>query len=395
MSVYAYKGRDSRGRPAHGHVEAASAKEARAALNAKGILAEKVFRPSFDGVFDSAFRARFYEDVGMLLKSGFTIGDALAVLAEENVGETAGALLEVRSRVMDGETFSGAVASQVPHLPSFEGATLRTSEESGAQGDLLVKLAEFMNADRSVRDRMRTALFYPGVVIAMTTLLIVVLCTVVLPAGAAMFPKGEVPSLLVLLPRILPAVVGIVLAVAVVIATTLLFGSKSASRTGAAAARRDRLILSLPIVGRAMTLLWASRFSGTMALFLKAGFTPQSAIAPAGEATGSECISSLAAKAAKDVEDGLALSKAVASIGPLAPILTAWFGIGERTGSLDDAMAKAAQRTRGEYERLVLRAVGILEPALIGFAGLIVLLVALGVVKPILELTTKGLGGGF
>ncbi len=392
MSVFAYKGRDARGRTVGGHVEAASAKEARAALHARGILAEKVFRPSFDGAFDDALRAKFYEDVGMLLKSGFTIGDALAVLAEENSGKAAGALLEIRSRVMDGETLSGAVAAIVPHLPSFEGATLRAGEESGAQGDLLVKLAEFINADRGVRDRMRTALFYPGVVIAMTTLLIVVLVTVVLPAGAAMFPEGEAPSLLRLLPQILPAAIGIVLAVALALAAASLFGAKSAAKTGAAAFRRDRLLLSIPLVRRAMALLWASRFSGTMALFLKAGFTPQSAIAPAGEATGSESVASLAAEAAKDVADGLSLSQAVASMGPLAPILSAWFGIGERTGSLDDALDKAAQRTRSEYERLVLRAVGILEPALIGFAGLIVLLVALGVVKPILELTTKGLG---
>jgi general secretion pathway protein F len=73
---------------------------------------------------------------------------------------------------------------------------------------------------------------------------------------------------------------------------------------------------------------------------------------------------------------------------PIAPLLSAWMSVGEKTGALSEMMERASERLRSEYERLLHRALSFLEPALIAMVGIAVLAVALGVLRPMLDLTT-------
>ena len=393
MSVFAYTGRDGEGRRRRGYVEAESAKAARARLRDMGVVAESLDEPSFRGRFTAPARARFYEGAGTLLQAGFGLGEALGLLASESAGDAAGALLSLRARVMDGLPLSQAVPALAPHLPGFERAALRTAEESGAQGEMLARLAAFLDADLAVRDRVRGALVYPCAVLVLALALLALMAFVVLPRAAALFPAGETPASARALIRLAPAALGSLLAIAGFAAAAFAALAARARAGGRAALRYERLLLSLPLARRLLPLLWASRFAGTMGLLVKAGLNPQSAVAAAGAATGSATVAAQAAAAEDDVRGGQSLSQALARLATLAPHLLAWVAVGEKAGALGETLSRASARCRDAYEKTLSRALALLEPTLVAAVGAVVLVVALAVIRPMLELTTGGFGG--
>lgn len=390
MTLWGYSGRDASGRAVRGYVEAADAKGARVALGATGVVAENLFAPDFRALLTPDWRMRFYENLGTLLNAGFPVDKAFGMLGEDADTESRGAMMAIGGGVFSGARFADSVAAVAGGLPPFERATLDMADRTGSQGAMLVRLASFMDAERRIRDRIASALAYPAAIFAFAMLMLAVMSFGILPKAASLFPAGDVPESVRMLQRAVPA---LFLGLAAAVLAGCVFVSRmrrAAARGGDSAIRGERLLLSLPVARRLLPQLWASRYAATMSLLLEAGLAPQDAVAPSGEATGSALVARGAAAAAADVAGGTPLGRAVASIAPVGPILAPWVAVGEKAGGLPAMLGRAAARAGEEFDRMLRRAMGLLEPALIGAVGLVVLLVALAVVRPMLELTTTG-----
>ena len=171
MGLYAYQGRDAAGKRAEGYVEAASPKEARRRLSESGTVAERLSEPDFRTTAGIEWRSRFFNGLGMLLKSGFPIDEALDFLAGEQEGEGRGAVLAVKGRVVAGGSLLSAVSAVSGGLPPFEQAVLDVAEQTGMQGDILVRLSGFLDSARAVREKIRSSLTYPCVILVLAVLL--------------------------------------------------------------------------------------------------------------------------------------------------------------------------------------------------------------------------------
>lgn len=389
MAVFRYSGTDGGGRR-DGYVEAGSPKEARRILEGQGIVAEDLETPSFGRTATAAWRARFYESLGMLVKSGFPMAGALRFLADDAAGAARGATLSVLDSILGGATLETAMTALSGGLPPFEKAALEIADRTGAQGEMLVRLSAFMESDRRVREKVRSALAYPAAVFCFALLLLGVVAFAILPRAAALFPGEEIPRSVKTLRIAAPVVLGAILAVAALAARFAARLSRRSRRGGADALRDERLLLALPVARRLVPQLWASRYAGTMALLLDAGLAPQAALAPAGSATGSALVAVASETAAEKVRGGASLAEAISLIAPLAPHLSAWIAVGEKTGALAELLRRASDRAADEYEKGLRRALSLLEPALVAAVGVLVLAVALSVLGPMLDLTIGG-----
>ena len=392
MSVFAYIGRDAGGRRVRGHVTADSPKAARMVLSGRGVIAERVDADGHRHTPSSARRAALYGELGVLLGSGFTLEKALSLLAGEG-GEDP-FLLSVREAVRGGMSLSEALSVVAPSLPRFESSTLRAAEDAGFQGGMLSSLGEFLEARRNVTDKVRSALAYPSLVFVLAMGMLSLMLYVVLPRAAAMFARmgSSMPPSATLLatwgPRLMTTLLALIAAIAVFAAY-----ARSRSRGDAAfAARLERFALRLPFLGDALRNLWAQRFAGTMSLLLDAGTTPQAALPVASAATGSAFVGSLAGDVARDVRGGRSLSAAVALMPPLGPLLSEWVKVGESSGSLSTMLARAAEKCRHNFEASLSRFIGLLEPALVIVLGAVVLVVAVSVLHPVLEMAGGAIG---
>lgn len=387
MAVFAYSGTNADGTNASGFIAADTPKSARQVLAASGIVAETLTVPNLAKTATFSWRAAFYENLGMLVEGGFPVSDALKFMAEDDTGNSRGAVLVVREAILSGRSMLDAMLALAPALPPFERAALGVAELSGTQGKMLLSLAQFMDADRRLRDNVRSAMAYPAMIFGFALLLLATVSFVILPRAAAFFPVATMPPALRLMRIAAPAFAG-----AALLATFAVVRFSAALRRGGSnAISRERLLLSLPAVRGIAVRLWASRYASTMSLLLDAGLSPQASLLPAGESTGSATIAALAATSEKAVRSGESLFKAVSGIKPIAPFIASWVAIGEKSGSLARMLDSAAARARNDYERRLKRLLSLLEPLLVAAVGIVVLAVALAVLGPMLDLATGGM----
>jgi general secretion pathway protein F len=389
MSLYTYTGRDAEGRRRTGWMEADTPKAARAALADQGILTEAIEAARSPSRVSAAERAAFYNALGVLLEAGFPLEQAFGMLIGE-AGEGRGAALplHLRGLVRDGASLSDALVTLIPSLPAYERTALRASEEAGFQGGMLQQLAEFIESERAVGERIRGALAYPLAVLLMATALLAFMVYVVLPKAIDVFDKvgdalpASARRLAVWGPRGMTLFLA-VLAIGAVAAVWL----RGKSRTDAATATSvEKALCRMPLSRKTLPLLWAHRFAGTMSLLVGAGVAPQSALAVSGAATGSAWLASLAEKASAEVKAGATLRRAAEMLTPIAPHIAEWVAVGESSGSLGKMLGQAATRSRQAYETALARFLGLLEPALIVAVGVVVLIVTVSVLGPMLQL---------
>lgn len=390
MGLYAYQGRDAAGKRAEGYVEAASPKEARRRLSESGTVAERLSEPDFRTTAGIEWRSRFFNGLGMLLKSGFPIDEALDFLAGEQEGEGRGAILAVKGRVVSGGSLLSAVSAVSGGLPPFEQAVLDVAEKTGMQGDILVRLSGFLDSAKSVREKIRGSLAYPCAILALAVLLLAVMAFGILPKAASLFPAGAAPASVRALGPLVSGILAALFLLAAASAAATAHVRRKARKDASAGAAAERFLLRVPVLRKILPQLWASRFAATMALLIESGIAPQDAVVPSGAATGSTLVAEGARTAADEIRGGGALGRAVLRIFPIAPVVSAWVAVGEKSGALADMLGKAAERAAAEYEARLRRFLSLLEPLLIGTVGIVVLAVALAVLEPMLELTTGG-----
>lgn len=396
MSIFTYKGRDKNGKSCSGWTEADTPKSARAALAEQGVLTTSLTEvSSVTRKTGLKTRSTLYNELGVLLASGFNIEQATSLLIGETSDPSLASFLPVlREAIRNGATLSGAIAQTLADIPAFEKSALETAENSGIQGPMLITLSKFLDAESATKEKITSALTYPLAVLVLAIGLLSLMVYVILPKASEMFMQfgDSLPAaskaLVLWAPKIMTAVF---VAIAILTAAVLQI-RKKAKNNLSTAVRLEKFLFKVPFIKELLPQLWAMRFSGTMSLLMKAGVTPQSAIEVSGAATGSSWTDLLAKEAATKVKNGESLSKAVGGITPISHHLTEWVRIGETSGNLRDMLEQASARYRQSYETTLAKLLGLLEPALIVTVGIVVLIIALAVLRPMLELARSVTG---
>lgn len=400
MRTFSYKGFDSTGAIRRGLIEAQGLKEAREKLAARGILPKSVlpsggtetsFFSTGNGLsFKVESRVAFYRELGILLGAGLPLVTALEILMESpELGVAASLLAGVRDRIREGTSLAAALAGAAPQIKPYERAILEVGEKSGNLEGMLERLASFLEEQEHLRERIVSALIYPMIILVFALVVAVVLLGFVVPAAASMVTEqANVP--LPLLTRLMMAagrvlVFVVPLAVLVGIAVRAWWRQKGASNP-VLRNRLDQWMFQTPLVGRGYIVAVNLRCARTLSILLKGGVGLVDALSLAGRATGSVWIADLMDVEAEAVRHGSSLADAIRRIPPLAGSLPAWIQAGEASGSLENLLDIAGNTYQHQWSRYVSRTLSWLEPALILFIGIFVLLVTLSVLLPILSL---------
>lgn len=400
MRTFSYKGYDSTGAVRRGLIEALDLKEARDRLMTRGILPETVeaagresadLRPwRLSQTFNVEARVAFYQELGVLLTAGLPLVNALEILMESpELGVSAALLARVRDQVKEGSSLAAALSQAAPEVQAFEKAILEVGERSGGLDGMLERLAQFLDEQKQLRERIISALIYPSIIMVFALLVAVVMLGFVVPSAAAVLAEHSKEPLPVLTRYMMLA--GRILLWALPVAVL-------AGMTGWASLRKriardpvfhaglDRFCFRLPLVGRGYRLVVNLRCARTLAILLKGGVGLVDALPLAGRSTGSVWIAALMEKEADAVRHGASLADAVRRVPPLAVSLPAWIQAGEASGALEKLLNTAGDAFQHQWNRFAARTLSWLEPALILLIGLFVLLVTLSVLLPIISM---------
>jgi MSHA biogenesis protein MshG len=402
MPVFAYRGRGARGELVTGQLEAADAGAVADQLLNTGItpvdirataaLAESatpawlssLLAPPVSLVDVMLFSRQMYT----LSKAGVPMLRALAGLQESATNSTLRAVIaDLRVSLDAGRELSSAMRRHPKVFSNFYVSLVRVGETTGKLEEAFDRLFNYLEFEREVRDRIKTALRYPAIVTLVICVAIGIVNFAVVPAFAKIFEASKVQ--LPLLTRVLVAVSDLFLAYWWLLAGGIAFAvfafvTYIATEQGRYA--WDRVKLRIPIIGRIIFKATLARFARAFSIASAAGVPIVHGLTVVASVVDNSYLARRIEQMREGVERGESVLRTAVTTGVFTPVVLQMISVGEETGELDDLLGEVADMYEREVEYEVKNLSANVEPILTIFLGILVLILALGIFVPIWDL---------
>jgi type IV pilus assembly protein PilC len=325
----------------------------------------------------------FSRQLAVFIKAGISIITALETIADEAQDKVLRRVLaDMTERLNTGSTFADAAAAHPEAFPAYYVGVLRSAELTGRLDDTIDNLAKYLDREIQARSKIVAALVYPGVVMSMAVVTIMLLAIVVLPQFKTLF--NELHVKLPIATRMLLAIVSLFtnlwfIPVAVIVA--VVGAAVWMLRTDAGRHFRDRMILKLPAVGGIVQYSILERFCRILGTMTTAGVALPDAMEVSSEATNNSVYREKLEIARQQMLEGGGLARPLIETGLFPGAARQMMTVGEESGTLDEQLGTAALYFDRELEVRVRRFTNMFEPATIIFVGVCVGFVAVALVQ--------------
>ena len=399
MPAYAFEALSADGQTRKGTLEADSAKSARTQLRTQGLvpLSVEAVQAAKAGSAGALFTRRVFgaqalsvwtRQLAGLVVSGLPLERALASLSSEAESDAERNLVaDLRAEVNSGSTFARALAQHPREFSTIYVAVVGAGEQSGNLGLVLEHLAQDLEDQQVLNAKLLGAALYPAIVSLVALAIVLFLVTYVVPQVASVFAgsKRALPFLTVLMLGFSDVVrsYGWLMLTAVVAGIA---AARWALRAPELRYRFDAAWLGLPIIGRLSRSYNAARFASTLAMLAAAGVPILKALQAASDTLSNQAMRRDAQDALVAVREGAPLASALAQKKRFPGLLSMFARLGEQTGQLPLMLQRAASQLSSEVQRRAMQLATLLEPLLIVFMGLVVMLIVLAVLLPIIQM---------
>ncbi|MGE4405882.1 GspF family T2SS innner membrane protein variant XcpS [Pseudomonas sp.] len=399
MAAFEYLALDPRGRQQKGLIEADSPRQARQLLRDRqwAPLEVKQAKSREDAGhggfgFGRGLSARdlalVTRQLATLVQAALPIEEALrAAAAQSTSAKIKSMLLAVRARVMEGHSLAAALREYPSAFPELYRATVAAGEHAGHLGLVLDQLADYTDQRQQSRQKIQLALLYPVILLVASLAIVVLLLGYVVPdvvkvfvntgQGLPVLTRGLIASSDLVKDwgwLILLGGIGAALAL------------RAALRDEALRLRWHALILRLPLIGRLSRATNTARFASTLAILTKSGVPLVEALSIAAAVIANRRIRERVVEAAQKVREGSSLTRALEATGEFPPMMLHMIASGEKSGELDQMLARTARNQENDLAAQVSLLVGLFEPFMLVFMGAVVLVIVLAILMPILSL---------
>lgn len=405
MPVFAYKGRNARGDLVEGTLDGEDSGAAADQLMNTGITPVEVmpFHRSRSGEADKPgwykklFADRpvsqidlmlFSRQMYTLLKAGVPIMRALAGLQESTQNPAFSAILQdLRESLDSGRELSAAMRRHPKTFSSFYVSMVQVGEMTGMLDETFIRLFTYLEFDRDMRERIRTAMRYPSFVVLAMAIAIVVINLFVIPSFARVYAgfHAELP----LVTKMLIGFSGFMVSYWMLMLAMLVgaaVGFRYYINTPNGRYRWDRYKFKLPLAGTIILKSTLARFARGMALAFKSGMPILQGMNVVAMVVDNEFMRSRIEQMRDGVERGESILRTANAVGVFNPVVLQMIAVGEESGDMDGMMFEVAEMYEREVKYEVANLSARIEPVLIIGLGIMVLILALGVFLPMWDL---------
>lgn len=397
MGVFRYKAVPAEGgRQITGTVNAESPRQARGILRERGLLVTTL--KSAGDARDARAETRLRlgsapltiltRQFSALLDAGLTIDEVLTILGEQSQQERERRLLALlRLQISEGVPLSAAMARFPRVFPPFYRILIRAGEESGKLGTVMQRLAVYLEARGELAGKVGLAFIYPAVVMGVSLLVVAGMLAWVVPQMVQVFASAK--QTLPLLTRLLLGISAGIgdwggwLLLAAILGG---IGFMQALRAPAFRFRVHAWRLRLPLLGRFDHAANTARFASTLSILVGAGVPLLNAMAAAVGVMTSLPMQAALEQVARQVREGVPLSRALKAVGGFPPVLVHLVSSGEATGRLEQMLDRAANEQSKDLSRRVETFTTLLGPAVVLLMGAVVLMIVLAILLPVFEM---------
>ena len=298
-------------------------------------------------------------------------------------------VVDIKERVEQGSSLAKALAAYPKVFPRLYVNMVTSGEASGTLDTVLENLADYYEAQLELRRKVVGALTYPTVMFSFCILVVLLLVAFVVPGIVEIFVKQKLS--LPLPTRIVIAFSDLVLgywwAMALGVAG-IVAGVRRYYATAAGRDRIDKLLLKLPVFGEIYRKVSTARVASTLATLLGGGVELLGALDIVRNIVGNVHMRQALEEARDGVREGRNLSKELSKSGFFPPLLCQMVGIGEKSGKLESMLIKAGKTFTSEANAAIAGLTSLLEPFMIIFLGLVVLIIVVSILLPASQLMT-------
>ncbi|MDP8566637.1 type II secretion system F family protein [Methylophilus aquaticus] len=405
MPTFEYKGRSEDGMIVSGVQEAADLDALGSALmlsritpieikqrNAGAAVAFNLFQEKVTSLDVMLFSRQMYT----LLKAGIPIMRALNGI-QNTVGnaQLARVVGQLRTSLDSGRELSVAMNEHPKVFDGFYINMIRVGETTGNLDNIFLRLSDHIEFDRFMRGQIKSALRYPTFVITAMAIAIVVINVMVIPQFEKVFASmhAELP----LITKMLIAFSSFMrnywfVLIALIFGAFWAFKSYISSKLGRS--NWDQFKMRIPIAGKIIFKGTMARFARSFALSTRSGLPILSSLKLVSQTVENEYISARIMSMSAGIERGETILRTATQTGVFNPLVLQMIAVGEESGSLDELMQEIADMYQSDVEYDVKTLGAQIEPILIIFLGVLVLILALGVFLPMWDMSSVMLKGG-
>ena len=366
-------------RPAGG--EAIKGKSPKAGVPARGVLKHKD-------------RMLVTRQLAALIGASVPVDETLGIVAQQQENAAVRSIVtDIRSSVQEGMRLADALGR---HKQSFSGAyraAVAGGERSGNLGVVLARLADHLSREQALRAKITTAMVYPAALLLVATAVVTSLMIFVVPALVEQFKafEGRLPFLTTVLIAVSNLITGywpaLLLAMAVIVVVVRIALSSQHTRFAL-----DGLLLRLPVIGKWVKNVNASRFVRSVAMLNASGLPVLESVRIARDSVPNRVMAKAVTIMGDRIEEGEPLSNALRQSALMPPMVIYMAVGGENSGELPAMLEKASDQLDMDFESFLQAALSLVEPAIIVLMGGIVASIVLAIMLPILQLNQLAIG---
>ncbi len=421
MPTFTYVALDSRGQESTGVVEAPSTNEAIGQLRQAGYFPTNVYEKGSAVVEKKGRRAAksaapaassakgkkgivlfakktvkakilmvFTRQLATLIDAGLPLLRGLNVLAKQERDPVLKSTIDqLADSVQGGSTFSESLGQHPKIFNKLYVNMVKAGELGGVLELVLSRLAEFQEKAQKVKNKVKSAMIYPVIVLSLAMVIMAFLMVFIVPKFESIFHDmlGDKP-----LPGITQFVIGIsgfmqnhwLLLIGGIVA--LIFGYKFISRTPGGRAVIDRLALRAPLFGDLTRKSSISRFARTLGTLVTSGVPILQALNITRETAGNTVIANAISQVHDSVKEGESIVQPLEASGAFPPMVISMVDVGEETGQLPEMLLKIAEVYDDEVDNSVAGLTSMLEPIMIVMLAVIVGTIVIALFMPLISI---------
>jgi len=328
----------------------------------------------------------FCRQLAAMLKAGMPLDRAMSTQQSQTENKAMrDALQKLDSQIKQGMVMSVAMAEQPKAFPSIFVRAIEAGEKTGNLDNALIRMATHFHKMLVLRRKIRGAMSYPLIVLALTIAIASFLIIWAIPQFADFLgADGDLPALTQFYVNLSDALRTFWWAFILGIVGSI-FGVRTLLRSDEGRVAFDRLKIKIPKAGRLVREILSARFTRTFSSMVASGITIVDAIEISATSMGNKYVEDKVLEIIDEVKKGAPVSDQLRSIDVFPPMMVSMLAVGEETGSIDEMLGKVADYYEEESEAALDKLLAMINPLMMVLIAAIVGSIVLAMYLPMFE----------